>query len=84
MGTWQLQEAKAKLSEVIETAKKDGPQIITQRGVKSAVVLPFDEWESNQQQPKRPTFLEILRSGPPGDLPIPPRKSWRMRKPVKF
>jgi antitoxin Phd len=83
MGTWQLQEAKAKLSEVIETAKKDGPQIITQRGIKSAVVLPFDEWESTQQ-PKGQTLLEILRSGPPGDLPIPPRKSWRMRKPVKF
>jgi prevent-host-death family protein len=83
MGTWQLQEAKAKLSEVIETAKKDGPQIITQRGVKSAVILPFDEWESNQQS-KRPTLLEILRSGPSGDLPIPPRKTWRMRKPVKF
>jgi prevent-host-death family protein len=83
MGTWQLQEAKARLSELIETAKKDGAQIITQRGVKSAVVLPFDEWES-AKQPKRETLLEILRSGPPGDLPIPRRKSWRMRKPVKL
>jgi prevent-host-death family protein len=83
MATWQLQEAKARLSEVIETAKKNGPQIITQRGVKSAVVLPFDEWES-AQQPKGQTLLEILRSGPPGDLPIPPRNRWKMRKPVKF
>jgi antitoxin Phd len=83
MGTWQLQQAKARLSEVIETAKKDGPQIITQRGVKSAVVLPFDEWE-RAQHPKSQTLLEILRSGPQGDLPVPPRQSWRMRKPVKF
>lgn len=83
MGTWQLQQAKARLSEVIETAKKDGPQIITQRGVKSAVVLPFDEWERSQL-PKRQTLLEILQSGPQGDLPIPPRNSWRLRKPVKF
>ncbi len=81
MGTWQLQEAKAKLSEVIKTAKKEGPQIISQRGVKSAVVLPFDEWELSQQ-PKGQTFLEILRSGPPGDLPVPPRNRWKMRKPV--
>jgi prevent-host-death family protein len=83
MKTWQLQDAKARLSEVIETAKKAGPQIITQRGVKSAVVLPFDEWESGQR-PKGQTLLEILRSGPAGDLPIPPRRSWRMRKPVKL
>lgn len=83
MGTWQLQEAKARLSEVIETAKKDGPQIITQRGIKSAVILPFHEWE-RAQQPKGETLLEILRSGPPGDLPIPPRSHWKMRKQVGF
>jgi prevent-host-death family protein len=83
MGTWQLQEAKAKLSEVIKTAKKEGPQIISQRGVKSAVVLPFDEWELSQQ-PKGQTFLEILRSGPSGDLPLPPRNRWKMRKPVEL
>jgi antitoxin Phd len=83
MSTWPLQDAKARLSEVIKTAKKNGPQIITQRGVKSAVVLPFEEWERSQQHNK-PTLLEILRSGPEGDLPIPPRGSWRMRKPVKL
>ena len=83
MATWQLQEAKAKLSEVIETAEKKGPQIITRRGVKTAVVVQFDEWERTQTTKKR-SLLEILRSGPQGDLPIPPRGSWKMRKPVKF
>ena len=83
MGTWQLQAAKAKLSEVIKTAQKDGAQIITLRGENAAVILPFDEWERSQQS-KKPTLLEILQSGPEGDLPIPPRSSWKMRKPVKF
>jgi prevent-host-death family protein len=83
MATWQLQEAKARLSEVIEKAKKSGPQIITQRGVKSVVVVPFDEWKASQQ-PKSETFLEILRSGPSGDLPIPTRKTWKMRRPIKL
>ena len=83
MATWQLQEAKAKLSEVIDTAEKKGPQIITRRGVKAAVILPFDEWERTQTAKKR-SLLEILRSGPQGELPIPPRGSWKMRKPVKF
>jgi len=83
MATWQLQVAKAKLSEVIDTAKRHGPQIITQRGVKSAVVIPFEQWERESQSHK-PTLLEILQSGPQGDLPIPPRGAWKMRKPVKF
>lgn len=83
MSTWPLQDAKARLSEVIKIAKKNGPQIITQRGVKSAVVLPFEEWERSQQHDK-PTLLEILRSGPEGDLPIPPRANWKVRKQVKF
>lgn len=83
MATWQLQEAKAKLSEVIDSAEKKGPQIITRRGVKAAVVLPFVEWERTQKAKKR-SLLEILQSGPQGDLPIPPRGSWRTRKPVKF
>lgn len=83
MATWQLQEAKAKLSEVIETAEKKGPQIITRRGVKTAVIVPFDEWERTKSTKKR-SLLEVLRSGPQGDLPIPPRGSWKMRKPVKF
>ena len=83
MATWQLQEAKAKFSEVIDAAAKKGPQIITRRGIKTAVIVPFDEWERGQATAK-PTLLEILRSGPQGELPIPPRGSWKMRKPVKF
>jgi antitoxin Phd len=83
MATWQLQEAKAKLSEVIDTAEKKGPQIITRRGVKTAVIVPFEEWERGQAGKKR-SLLEVLRSGPQGDLPIPLRGSWKMRKPVKF
>jgi len=83
MATWQLQDAKARLSEVIDTAKKQGPQIITQRGVKSAVVVPFEQWE-RESAARKPTLLEILQSGPRFEIPIPPRGKMRMRKPVKF
>lgn len=83
MKTWQLQQAKARLSELIETARKHGPQIITQRGVQSVVVVPFDDWEKSQPS-ARPSLLDVLRSSPEGDLPIPSRANWSMRKPVKF
>ncbi len=42
--TWQLQEAKNKLSEVVEEALTHGPQLITRRGVKTAIVLSYAEY----------------------------------------
>jgi len=41
---WQLQEAKNKFSEVVEGALKQGPQIITRRGVETAIVLSSAEY----------------------------------------
>ena len=40
MATWQIQEAKNKLSELIDRAISDGPQVITRHGVEIAVVMP--------------------------------------------
>jgi len=42
---WQLQDAKSKLSEMIDQALSQGVQIITRRGKKTVVVMPFDEYE---------------------------------------
>lgn len=39
MQTWQMQEAKARLSEVVKRAELDGPQDITLHGRSVAVVL---------------------------------------------
>lgn len=44
--TWQLQEAKNKLSEVIDKALSEGPQIITRRGVATAVLLSIKNFRS--------------------------------------
>jgi antitoxin Phd len=83
MQTWQLQTAKAKLSEVIDEAERKGPQMITRRGVETAVIVPIEEWR-RLQPASNERLLEALRSAPDGDLPIPPRGSWAMRKPVKL
>jgi prevent-host-death family protein len=42
---WQLQEAKARFSEVIKKAQSEGPQHITVRGTSTAVVLSDAEYE---------------------------------------
>jgi antitoxin Phd len=44
MRRWQLQEAKNKLSEVVEEAIKNGPQLITRRGVAAVILLSCEEY----------------------------------------
>jgi prevent-host-death family protein len=38
---WQLQEAKNRLSQVLDSALRDGPQTITLRGKPTAVLVSF-------------------------------------------
>ena len=62
MRTWQLQEAKARLSEVIKQASKEGPQTITMRGEPTAVVISKDEYERLKRP--RESFGEFMRKSP--------------------
>lgn len=51
MQAWQMQEAKARLSELVKRAEQDGPQDITVHGKSVAVVLSRTAFErlSNRQ-----------------------------------
>lgn len=42
---WQLQDAKNRFSEVVERALNHGAQIITRRGKKVVVVVPYQDYE---------------------------------------
>lgn len=44
MTQWQLYEAKAKLSELIDRALSEGPQVINRDGVEVAVVMSVAEY----------------------------------------
>lgn len=45
MQTWQMQEAKARLSELVKQAELDGPQDITIHGRSVAVMLSRAEFD---------------------------------------
>lgn len=62
MRRWQLQEAKAKLSEVVKAAVAEGPQEITLRGEGAAVVMSCDDYR-RLVEPK-PRFVDLMRSSP--------------------
>jgi antitoxin Phd len=42
---WQLQEAKARFSELVQKAIDDGPQTVTRRGKPAVVVLSVEQFE---------------------------------------
>lgn len=45
MHTWQMQEAKSRLSEVVKDAEREGPQEITVHGRPVAVVLSRADYD---------------------------------------
>ena len=45
MGHWQLQAAKARLSEAIRDAEREGPQEIMLHGKPVAVVLSREDYQ---------------------------------------
>jgi antitoxin Phd len=58
MRRWQLQEAKARLSEVVKSAR-EGPQEISVRGEPAAVVLSIEEYERLKK--KKLSLAEFVR-----------------------
>jgi|HigsolmetaAR206D_1030411.scaffolds.fasta_scaffold11859_2 antitoxin Phd len=60
--TWQLQEAKNKLSEVVQDALDHGPQIITRRGVDSVVVIAYSEYQKMRLH--RGKLSDFFRASP--------------------
>jgi prevent-host-death family protein len=68
---WQLQEAKAKFSQVVQKALDEGPQTVTRHGKEVAVLLSAEDYR--KLQARRPSLLEVLMSGPEGEFELPPR-----------
>ena len=64
MATWQVQDAQARLREVIDKALSEGPQTITDNGV-GVIVLSEDRYRLLAE--RKPTFKEHLLGGPKVD-----------------
>jgi antitoxin Phd len=79
---WQLQEAKARFSEFLDASLKEGPQVVTRRGIDAAVLLPVEQWR-RLEQAARPSLKELLLATQPrADLTVPSRGQRRRRPPV--
>lgn len=65
MSNWQLQQAKQKLSKVVDDAISSGPQIITRHGEEAAVVISVADYR--RLKARQPTFKQWLLEGPKVD-----------------
>ncbi|TAL78361.1 MAG: type II toxin-antitoxin system Phd/YefM family antitoxin [Beijerinckiaceae bacterium] len=81
MSVWPVQDAKARFSEFLEACLKQGPQLVTKRGVEAAVLVPVSEWR-RLQQAARPSLKELLLTdAAPVDFALPSRGRLRRRTP---
>ncbi len=58
---WQLQDAKNQFSKVVQKARLEGPQEITVRGERTAVVLSSRDYDALRAG--RPTLVDDLLAG---------------------
>ena len=62
MTHWQLQEAKNKFSEVVDRALRDGPQVVTRRGIETVVIMSVKEYQE-LIKPKN-NIVDFFRKSP--------------------
>ena len=78
---WQVQDAKARFSEFLQTTLTQGPQIVTKRGVETAVLVPIDQWRRLERMAK-PNIKDLLLAPEARtDALAPPRIKHRYRAP---
>lgn len=81
---WQVQDAKARFSEMLEISLAEGPQIVTKRGVETAVLVSIEQWRRLERMTK-PDLKELLLTpdARTEELTLP-RPGYRRRGPVDF
>ncbi len=67
---WTLHDAKNRFSAVVNAAQSGQPQLVTKRGVLTAVVISVEEYQAyhSAKQKQLPDFGEYLLSIPQSDI----------------
>jgi prevent-host-death family protein len=76
---WPLQDAKNQFSKVVQKARLEGPQIVTLRGERAAVVLSAADYDALRVG--RPTLVDDLLAGPRWDDELAEAVTRRVKAP---
>jgi len=77
---WQLQEAKNRLSQLVEDALHEGPQTITLRGKPTAIVISVEDFEKLTSP--RASLVEFFRQSPLHSVELDLRRSKELPREV--
>ena len=62
MASWKVAEAKARFSELIDRALREGAQEVTRHGKRTVVVVAAEEWDRRAR--RRGSLVEFLDRSP--------------------
>lgn len=79
--TWQMQEANARFSELLRKSLAEGPQIVTHRGLETAVVVPIEQWRRMERSTRRNIKEWLLAPVARTETLAPPREQFARRPP---
>ena len=75
MANWALQDAKGRFSEVVERARRDGPQIVTRRGTEAVVIVAAEQFRQLTRQGGKEDLVGFFAGSPLAEL----KPEWLMR-----
>lgn len=77
MNIWPEQDAKARFSELLDVCMKEGPQMVSRRGIEVAILIPIADW-NRLNRSASPSLKSLLLSDEGrGELLLPKRGSAR-------
>jgi len=79
---WKLQDAKNRLSELVDEAERCGPQVVTRRGKETAVVMSFEDF----QRLSRPaeSLVQFLQRSPLYEAGLDLKRSQELARDVEL
>jgi prevent-host-death family protein len=80
LGRWQLQDAKARFSELLRRVHSEGPQLVTVHGREEVVVVSAEEFHRLKGDRTGAALIAAMQASPYRDIDIEPK---RQRLPVR-
>lgn len=79
---WQLQEAKSRFSELVETAVREGAQTVTKHGKPAVVIISAEEYQRSLAP--RKSLTAALRACPEELSPLLGKRSKQIARKVNL
>ena len=79
---WQLQEAKSRFSELVETAIRKGAQTVTKHGKPAVVIISAEEYQRSLAP--RKSLAAALRACPVDLAPLLGQRRKRIARKINF